>query len=139
MTINRIDLQSVKPEFGQSGVTCRSCLKHSKRRCGFGVRFMKQHIPFSKEKLLTEEEESRVPGDEILTPIDHSLELQKPLRELKISESRSPGNSADGGRIPSKPQAVPMDGGGGVTVNQLCPWTAFTIKLRIQGAQLRLW
>lgn len=112
MTINRIDLQSVKPEFGQSGVTRRSCLKHSKRRCGFGVRFMKQHIPFSKEKLLTEEEEPRVPGDEILTPIDHNLELQKPLRELKISESRSPGNSADGGRIPSKPQAVPMDGGG---------------------------
>lgn len=38
--------------------------------------------------------------------------------------------------MPLNPQAVPMEGELCVTVSQLCPRTAFTIKLRIQGAPI---
>lgn len=53
------------------------------------MRFRNQPIlePFSEEKLLTEEEEPLVPSDEILTPVDHSLELQEPPRVDTTSES----------------------------------------------------
>ena len=129
------DMQSVKSEFGQSGETR---LEHSKQGGGFGVRVRNQPItePFPEEELLTEEEESPVPSDEILTPEDHSLKLQEPPREDMTSESGPHENSEDKSRMPLNPQAVPMEGELCVTESQHCPWTAFTIKLRIQGAPI---
>lgn len=88
------------------------------------MRFRNQPIPepFSKEELLTKEGEPPVP--------------QEPPREETTSESKPPGNSKEGSRVPLIPQAVPIEAELCVTVSQQCPRTAFTIKLRIKRAPI---
>lgn len=104
-------------------VNPHSCLNHSKRRGGFGFRFRNQSIPepFFKEELLTEEKEPPVPVDVMLTPVDHIPELQC---ERKADAPGLTG-SLHGGEVVYN------------TVSQLFPRTAFSIKLKVQGAFIK--